>query len=72
MPGYISAGDNGGTCTGIIELSNARSTRRTLSNIDVIERVAAFLRTGNPQHLPPDLRAEAAGWVSPRSVDTSP
>jgi hypothetical protein len=34
---------------------------RTLTNIEVLERVARFLRTGDRRHLPPALRPEAEG-----------
>ncbi len=48
----------------VIDLSNTRSTRRPLSNGDVLERVAKFLRTGNKNYLPLELRPEADGIVA--------
>jgi hypothetical protein len=58
------ADDYGGLCDNIIKLSNTRRTRRPLSNIEVLERVADFLRTGDKRHLPPELRGEAEGIVA--------
>ncbi len=46
------------------EFSNTRKTRPALTNIEVIERVAAFLRTGDARHLPPGLRHEAEGIMA--------
>jgi hypothetical protein len=40
---------------------NTHRARRPLTNIEVIERVARFLRTRDVRHLPPALRGEAEG-----------
>jgi hypothetical protein len=56
--------DNGqtlGHAARVIDLSNTRKTGRTLSNLEVLEAVARFIKTGNPKHLPPALRPEADG-----------
>jgi hypothetical protein len=49
----------GGWCRSVIELSNTRRTR-TLSNLELLEAVARFLKTGRVKYLPPALRHEAA------------
>jgi hypothetical protein len=41
--------------------SNHGQPKVPLTNIEVMERVARFLRTGDVRHLPPALRREAEG-----------
>jgi hypothetical protein len=56
----------------VYEFSNSRRTRRrTLSNIEVMERVTRFLRTGDASHLPSALRGEAEGIRSLASAAAS-
>jgi len=64
MSRYIADG-HGGTCRSVIDLSNtARNRPRRLTNAEVFERVALFLRTGDKRHLPPALRPEAEGILA--------
>jgi hypothetical protein len=44
--------------------SNHGQPNVPLTNIEVMERVARFLRTGDVRHLPPALRHEAEGIVA--------
>jgi hypothetical protein len=45
-----------------MRMSNRRKAKgipRRLTNVEVLEAVEKFVRTGNPGHLPPRLRREA-------------
>jgi hypothetical protein len=44
--------------------SNHSHPKVQLTNIEVIERVALYLRTGDVRHLPKALRGEAAGILT--------